>query len=92
MRRKQGEFGAFAGGVGFTDFPDFVRGKQSVRLSARRSAQLALFARFAANGKSFAFRAIAPLPKKSCEFSGAPLFSGGNPNPLNLETESDNYE
>ena len=46
------------GSVGFTDFPDFVRGKQSVRLSSPEH----------------------------------PLFSGGSPNPLNLETESDIYE
>jgi len=43
------------GSVGFTDFPDFVRGERT----AGRSAQFALFARFAAGGKSFAFRAAA---------------------------------
>jgi hypothetical protein len=39
--------------------------------------------------KRFAFRAVAPLPKKSYDFSGTPLFSGSSPNPLNLETESE---
>ena len=89
MWRKQSEFGAFAERR-FYRFPG-LRPGQAER-PAVRSAQLALFARFAAGGKSFAFRAVAPLPKKSCDFSGTPLFSGGSPNPLNLETESDNYE
>lgn len=89
MRRKQREFGAFAERR-FYRFPG-LRPGQAER-PAVRSEQLALFARFAAGGKSFAFRAVAPLPKKSCDFSGAPLFTGGSPNPLNLETESDNYE
>jgi len=74
----------------FCRFPGLCPGQ--AERPAVRSAQLALFARFAACGKSFAFRAIAPLPKKSYDFSGAPLFSGGSPNPLNLETESDIYE
>ena len=50
-----------------------VWGKQSVRLSADAS-QLALMARFAAHGKSFACWAVAPFPKKSCDFSGTPCY------------------
>jgi len=56
MWRKQSEFGAFAERR-FYRFPG-LRPGQAER-PAVRSAQLALFARFAAGGKSFAFRAAA---------------------------------
>lgn len=54
----------------FYRFPGLCPGQ--AERPAVRSVQLALSARFAASGKSVAFRAVAPLPKKSCDFSGTP--------------------